>query len=122
MMNLLIGLATGIIITLFSIKLKRFLARINRASSIEIENKKLRQENETLKSKVLQNATDINDLKAIIPGIESQVITCLDLLGSISTIRNKEELAATYAATLRFREEWGLVDKQEKNSDTYISD
>ena len=118
----LVGLAVGGIITLLFIRSKNFVSKIKRASLTQLENTRLRQENEELKRKVLQNATDINDLKAIIPGRESQVITCLELLSSISTIRNKEELAATHTATLRFREEWGLVDKQEKNSDTYISD
>ena len=116
----LIGLAAGGITTLLFIKSKNFVRRIKRASLTELENTRLKQENEQLKRKVLQNATDINDLKSIIPGIEFQVITCLELLGSITTIRNKEELAATYAATLRFRELWGLTE-QDKNSDTYIS-
>jgi len=114
-----VAFVIGGIAVLAFVKGRKVFTKVKEASKVKAENEKLHQENQKIKKQVLQNEADIENLKKIIPGIESQVITCLELLSSISTVKNQEMLQATYVATLRFRETWGLKDE---NSDTYISD
>ena len=118
-MNPYVAFVIGGVAALAFVKGRQVFTQVKEATKVKTENERLHQENQKLKKQVLQNEADIEDLKKIIPGIESQVITCLELLSSISTVKNQEMLHATYVATLRFRETWGLKDE---NFDTYISD
>lgn len=120
-MEHLIAFLIGGILTLVFIKSKKFLDQIKRANLKELENKQLRQENEELKTKIVQNANDINDLKIIIPGIEDQVLTILELISSLTTIKKREDILAIYASTLEFRKAWGIHDEKSV-SENYISE
>ena len=119
-MDLFLGVIIGGAIVLALVESRKAFKKVKVANKIHAENTKLRQE----VNKIEKNEQDIANLKTIVAGQTEQILTCLDLLSSISTFKDQETLTATYVATLRFREEWGLKDESiaKTSPNTYTSD
>jgi hypothetical protein len=101
---------------------RKFFKSRQYVKGLEEENRILRVEKEELKTKISQNSQNIVELKTAVSDLGLQVVTCLELLSSISTIRNAEEFKSTYVATRRFFKYWGFQETNDTSTDFYEGD
>jgi hypothetical protein len=113
----ILGFLTGILWSWLQARQKNITTR-QYIKFLESENKLLRDD---LKAQVARNSQDIYQLKNGVGDLESQIITCLEILSGISNIKDAEDFRSTYVASRRFFEKWGFKEK-DVNPNLYKSD
>jgi hypothetical protein len=113
----IIGLLIGGIFVLVFREVEGSLRHRTENRLLKIENQILRVEREERKARIIQNESDIRELKTKDKEREEQVLLCLELVSKITRIRDDLDLTTQTAATRLLR-----VHLKLNENDTYISD
>jgi len=113
----IIGLLIGGIIVLIFREVEGSLRHRTENKLLKAENQILRGEREERKFKIIQNESDIKELKIRDKEREEQVLLCLELVSKVTKIRNDLDLTTQTAATRLLR-----VHLKLSENETYISE
>ena len=111
-LDFFVGIIAGAISAYLALKAKEALEQHKINKILYKENIKLRKEKDELQLVVLQNQIDITFLKENQQENKALALQCLELLGELTAFKDSESLNSTYAATIRFREKFGLKNDQ----------
>jgi hypothetical protein len=112
----IIGLLIGGIFVFIFREVESSLRHRTENKLLKVANEILRGEREERKNRIIQNESDIRELKTKDKEREEQVLLCLELVSKVTQIRNDLDLTTQTAATRLLR-----VHLKLNENDTYIS-